>query len=73
MNTTDYESRLITAEELLKHLFVESSRPSVRTVRNWQKQRLVPFVKLGRLIRFDLNQVRAALAKRCTVDAKGML
>jgi len=41
----------------------KSGRPSARTIRNWQVRRVIPFVKVGRLVMFDPDRVRDALAK----------
>lgn len=46
-------------------------RPSVRWFRQRQKNREVPFVKIGRLVFFDPVQVRASLAKKNTVTTLG--
>jgi excisionase family DNA binding protein len=36
---------------------------SLRTVRTMQQRRLIPFVKIGRSVRFRLSQVEKALEK----------
>lgn len=38
---------------------------SLRTVENWMKQGLIPYVKIGKLVRFNLDEVQAALSARC--------
>ena len=58
----------VDAEGLLKALFPESCRPSVRWVRDQQERRTIPFVRLSRLVFFDIDQVRAAIAKHRTVE-----
>jgi hypothetical protein len=58
------ESQLVDAERLLELLFEEQSRPSLRWLREQQARRAIPFVRLGRLVFFDLAQVRAALKIR---------
>jgi hypothetical protein len=61
---------LLTAEELLKAIWPnERSRPSLRTIRQWQAKRIVPYVKCGRLVFFDPAKVRQSIAKRFTVEA----
>lgn len=35
---------------------------SLRTIANWQRRRVVPFLKAGRVVRFRRDQVEAALA-----------
>jgi len=60
------ETKLVTAERLLEALFDEQSRPSLRWLRQMQKQRVIPYYKLGHLVRFDVEDVRAALQEeRC--------
>jgi hypothetical protein len=46
------------------------SRPGLRTIRRWQKMRLVPFLKIGGRVLFDPLQVRRALDARFTVNAR---
>jgi hypothetical protein len=46
------------------------SRPGLRTIRRWQKMRLVPFLKIGGRVLFDPIQVRRALDARFTVRAR---
>jgi hypothetical protein len=46
------------------------ARPCVRTVRQWQKMRLIPFIKIGGKVLFDPVQVRRALDSRFTVSAR---
>ncbi len=63
MNTQD-QRQLVDAKKLLEVLFEESSRPSLRWLRQLQARRAIPFVKQGRLVFFDVNQVRDALTSR---------
>jgi excisionase family DNA binding protein len=50
---------LVTKQELALALGV-----SPRTIDNWMAQRRIPFIRISaRLIRFDLNRVKAALAR----------
>jgi hypothetical protein len=46
------------------------SRPGLRTIRRWQKMRLVPFLKIGGRVLFDPLQVRRALDARFTISAR---
>lgn len=71
-NTTN-PPQLVRGERLLELLFDEYSRPSLRWLRQMQAQRKVPYVKIGRLVRFDVEQVRAALEKDCTVHSRKQL
>jgi hypothetical protein len=63
-------AKLVNAQTLLEILFDERSRPSLRSLRTWTKSRVVPCVRVGGLVFYDVEQVRNALAKR-TVGARG--
>lgn len=60
-------SKLVDANGLLEVLFDASSRPSVRWLRQMQAQRIIPYVKIGHLVRFDIDEVREALREHNTV------
>lgn len=71
MNTTEIEKRkLVDAKGLLAALFDEGSRPSERWLRQMQAQRKISFRKIGRLVRFDIDQVRSELEEDCTVHSR---
>jgi excisionase family DNA binding protein len=36
---------------------------SERTIRNWQERRIIPFIKIGRVILFDPEKVSVALGQ----------
>lgn len=64
--------QLVDAPTLLVMLFpCESSRPSLRFMRELQAKRLIPYKKIGRLIMFDPSEVRRAIDSRFGVKAKG--
>jgi hypothetical protein len=44
----------------------EAARPSVRTFRQWQRLRLIPFIKINRRTFFDPAEVRRALDRQFT-------
>jgi excisionase family DNA binding protein len=50
--------RFLKKRELARHYGV-----SLRTVDKWVAQRKVPYLKIGYIIRFDLDKVEAALAR----------
>jgi hypothetical protein len=52
---------------LLNAIFPKRCRPTLRWLRNQQKLRRVPFVKIGKLVYFDPTEVRAAWRDRFTV------
>lgn len=62
--------KLVDAHGLLTALFDEASRPSLRWVRTMQKRRAIPYIKVGHLVRFDLEKVRAAIDTRFTVQRR---
>lgn len=65
MNKPNEEPLLIKAEALASLLSV-----SVRTIRAWQKEGRIPFVKLSRgTVRFSVARVMEALEQR-TVAAR---
>ncbi len=72
MNTSTNipSTKLVDAHGLLEALFDETSRPSLRWVRQMQAQRKIPYVKIGHLVRFDVANVRQALEENCTVNPR---
>ena len=54
-------TNLWMASSSCKFLFPEECRPTMRWLRDQQKARRIPFVKIGRLVFFCPAQVRAAL------------
>lgn len=71
MNTSiNPRPKLVDAHGLLEALFDETSRPSLRWLRQMQAQRKIPYVKIGHLVRFDVANVRQALEENCTVNPR---
>lgn len=62
--------RLVGANQLLVELFDETERPSLRWLRYQQQRRVIPYIKVGRLCFFDIDDVRRYLAANFTVQAK---
>ncbi len=62
--------KFVDAEGLLGALFDEKSRPSVRWVREMQKRKAFPYLKLNHLVRFDVGAVKKYLSAKHTVEAK---
>src|SRR5580658_3913528 len=58
---------LVTGERLLELIFDEDSRPSVRWLHNQKKRRAIPFLKVGRLVKYDPDRVRETLIRRFRV------
>ena len=59
--------QLVDAARLLEILFDERSRPSLRWLREQQRRRTIPYIKIGHLVRFNPAQVRETLEERNTV------
>ena len=53
------EPGLIDVEHVSEHLGVK-----VNTVYSWVNQRKIPYVKVGRLIKFDLQDINQWIADR---------
>ena len=62
-------AKLLTAQQLVKRIFAPECRPTLRTIRTWTKQRRIPCYRIGRLVFYDEEQVRAALQKKNIIRA----
>jgi hypothetical protein len=60
---------LVAAQACIERVFDEESKPSLRTFREWQAKGIIPYLKIGRLVFFNPEEVRHALNKRCRVEA----
>jgi uncharacterized protein YbaR (Trm112 family) len=63
-------TQLVDAEKLLEILFLPDCRPTLRWLRERQKKREIPYVKLGRLVYFNPARVQESLAKQPTAKEK---
>jgi hypothetical protein len=63
-------TKLLDAGGLLNELFPEECRPSVRWLRDQQKRRAIPYVKIGHLVFFNVDRVREVLDSQHTVELK---
>jgi hypothetical protein len=62
---------LVDIEGLLKALFPdEKARPSVRAALKLRDAGAFPYVRFGRRVFYDAEQVRWALSRKCTVKAR---
>lgn len=65
MNTTTSEKELVGKKVLLERLFPnEADRPTTRWLDMQCRAGKIPFIRLGRLIYFDVAQVHAAITAR---------
>jgi hypothetical protein len=70
MNASSYHSQLVGAEDCIKIVFpCETSRPGLRTFRQWQANGFFAFHKIGRRTFFDPEEVRAQLTRRFKIDS----
>lgn len=70
---TPTQSQLVDAKGLLEALFDTQSRPSLRWLRQLQAQRKISFRKIGHLVFFDVDQVRAEIESNCTIHSRAHL
>ena len=58
------KGKLVNAEQLLAQLFDPEAKPSMRWLRSQTKAKAIPYVRIGHLVFFDMDMVRAALAAK---------
>jgi hypothetical protein len=64
LNTANPPGQLVDAEKLLEILCPADCRPTLRWLRERQKKKEIPYVKLGRLVFFNPSQVQESLTKQ---------
>src|SRR5262245_48282953 len=69
-NAGQGKRKLVDANGLLEELFEKKNRPSLRWVGDAKKNRLIPFVKMGHFVMFDVEKVREAIAQRFTIQPR---
>jgi len=55
------KGKLVNGTQLLDQLFDPEAKPSVRWLRAQIKTKAIPHVRIGRLVFFDMDMVRATL------------
>jgi hypothetical protein len=73
MNEITVKGKLVGAKQLLDEVFDENSRPSMRWLRGQTKARAIPFIRIGHLVFFDVEMVRAALAAKNMVGSRHLM
>ena len=57
-------SQMVDAQTLLEILFDDRSRPSLRSIRSWTRNKVIPCIRCGGLVFYEPDEVRLALAER---------
>jgi phage terminase Nu1 subunit (DNA packaging protein) len=66
--TTRAEGIILPEVKLLDRLqMAQAANVSCRTLDTWRSQGIIPFFKVGKIIRFDLDSVMSALRERYEV------
>jgi hypothetical protein len=73
MNEITVKGKLVGAKQLLEQLFDQDARPSIRWLRQQTKAKAIPFVRIGHLIFFDVDMVRAALSAKNLVASRHLM
>lgn len=68
--STSSAEKLVDALGLLDALFSEQSRPSLGWLRCQMRRKTIPYYRVGRLVRFDPEEVRTALTQKFLVNAQ---
>jgi len=66
----DIKGKLVSAEQLLDQVFAPECRPSLRWLRTQTKSKSIPHIRIGHLVFFDVEMVRAALAGKRLVRGR---
>ena len=64
LNELMFTGKLVSAEQLLDQLFDPDAKPSMRWLRSQTQAKAIPHIRIGRLVFFDVQMVRAALADK---------
>jgi hypothetical protein len=59
----EIDVKLTDARGLLDQLFEAEARVSIRTLRRWQQQGRIPFIKINHRVFFSVPDVRRALRR----------
>ena len=63
--------QFIDAEQLRNSgIFPQGKEPSIRTIREWTKRRLIPYTRIGGFVYFNLDEVRDHLNIKMKVKAR---
>ena len=62
MNDMIVKGKLVRAEDMLEQVFAQNCKPSLRWLRTQTKTKAIPHIRIGHLVFFDVEMVRASLA-----------
>jgi hypothetical protein len=62
--------KLFDAEKLRVELWAEGCAPALRTIREWQAKRIIPSIRIGGRVFFDIDEVRSCLERRNKLRAR---
>ncbi len=65
------ENTLVDTAGLITGLWPDPEvAPSARTIARMRDEHVIPYIRLGNLIYYDLEAVRRAISERCTVQPR---
>jgi hypothetical protein len=70
MNELTVKGKLVSAEEMLEQVFAPQCKPSLRWLRTQTKAKSIPHIRIGHLVFFDVEMVRAALVDKRLVRGR---
>ena len=70
MNELAVKGKLVSAEEMLEQVFAPQCKPSLRWLRTQTKAKSIPHIRIGHLVFFDVEMVRAALVDKQLVRGR---
>ena len=73
MNEISVKGKLVGAKQMLNQVFDDDARPSIRWLRQQTKAKAIPFVRIGHLVFFDVDMVRAALSAKNLVAGRNLM
>ena len=72
IDTMKIETKFVDIKGLRESgIFPECRVPSIRTLRDWTKRRLIPYIKVGQFIYFDPEEVLDHLQNNMKIRPRG--
>lgn len=70
MNDRAIKGKLVGAEQMLDAVFAQDCKPSLRWLRTQTKTKAIPHIRIGHLVFFDVEMVRASLAGKRLIKGR---